>query len=217
MCSPGVFISFKIPFGVALSGPPSEFTATVNFLCSSTVQRNRAGLLLLPDFVALDPASSCCASSTSSPTEPTEHGQRCRFWRASYLLLAATTWLHFATCSLYGFHRHAPQVRPVPAPRYELSPAGTVVKPPGCRSKTAHGCTQDFKQLIWGHQHCISSLATAMPSSWRVRHSNKGTHNVCIIIRSRRAFISRGAALSSLLGSLCLVGRAVQRHLGIGL
>lgn len=45
MCNPGVFISFRMPFGVALSGPPSEFTATVNFLCSSTVQRRRAGLL----------------------------------------------------------------------------------------------------------------------------------------------------------------------------
>lgn len=50
-------MSLRMPFGVALSGPPSEFTATVNFLCSSTVQRKRAGLLLLSDFDEEAPGS----------------------------------------------------------------------------------------------------------------------------------------------------------------
>lgn len=39
-----------MPFGVALSGPPSEFTATVNFLCSSTVHLNLAGFVDAPTF-----------------------------------------------------------------------------------------------------------------------------------------------------------------------
>ena len=38
-------IIFRMPLGVALSGPPSELTAKVNFLCNSAVHRSRSGLL----------------------------------------------------------------------------------------------------------------------------------------------------------------------------
>jgi hypothetical protein len=51
-----VFIIFRMPLGVALSGPPSEFTATVNFLCNSTVHLSLAGLLDWSDLAGDDPA-----------------------------------------------------------------------------------------------------------------------------------------------------------------
>lgn len=39
--SPLISISFRIPFGVAFSGPPKLFTADTNRPCSSGVQRSR--------------------------------------------------------------------------------------------------------------------------------------------------------------------------------
>jgi hypothetical protein len=41
MVTPGVPISFRMPLGVALSGPPRVLTATVNCWCRSCVQRSR--------------------------------------------------------------------------------------------------------------------------------------------------------------------------------
>ena len=39
--SPSTFISLRIPLGVALSGPPSEWTEVTKRLCSSGVHRRR--------------------------------------------------------------------------------------------------------------------------------------------------------------------------------
>jgi hypothetical protein len=60
MVRPSTPMIFKMPFGVALSGPPSWFTADTNMLCSSGVQRSR----VLP--VCRGAGAACaCAGHTS--------------------------------------------------------------------------------------------------------------------------------------------------------
>ena len=80
---PSVAMSFKMPFGVALSGPLSLWTALANSRCSSWVHLSLAGLLLVPSAFGQESSSrQLLSSSTSLPIPaPARHNQRCRYSR----------------------------------------------------------------------------------------------------------------------------------------
>lgn len=62
-----IFILFKMPFGVALSAPPSSRIACVNSLCSSCDQRRRSGFLT----AAPSPSDSLGAAAGSDSVSTT--------------------------------------------------------------------------------------------------------------------------------------------------